>query len=80
MMVEKEGGALENNEFGTLWELWVAKDGNKRFVYSHRSNFEAQGSNLREDAICRYRNKVSGTIQVTKPFLCLGGLLADVSE
>ena len=77
MMVEKESGEIENPKFPPLWVAKVLNGGLKRLVsilhrlilyYAHIF------------CLFRYWNSVTGHSQHHPPPLCLGGLLADVSN
>ena len=78
MMVEKESGRIEGNEFENLWSKVTLRDGRVRY-----------GSLISESCITlkshrpflrRYKNTVTGSIRADAPPLCLGGLLADVGS
>jgi hypothetical protein len=75
MMVEKESGRLERQEFPSLWEAKALSHGLKRSIL-----FETYStlSLMLTLVYLRYWNTVTGTSQAHPPSLCLGGLLADV--
>ena len=78
MMVEKESGEVEGNEFDNLWSRVAQREGGVRyesFVACFSDFILGEDSSLLE---YRFRNAVTGSIQADAPMLCRGGLLADV--
>ena len=73
-MLEKEHGHIQGNEFGSLWEDVGSKTGHIRLDISTSEWVSYDNLN-----IYRYKNTITGSLRDTRPQICLGGILADVS-
>lgn len=77
MMVEKESGTLRDPDFPSIWtEDTTGGTGTQRYViYSVRLVLVTSANGLP-----RFLNTITGSRVYRKPKLCLGGLIADVSD
>ena len=79
MMVEKESGKVEGNEFGSVWELRKMKNGQKRLGHAFAVLLSLHYIILMFSYyINRYYNLITGLSAIERPTMSLGGLLADV--
>ena len=78
MMVEKESGKVEGNEFGSVWELRKMKNGQKRLGHAFAVLSLHCIILMFSYYINRYCNLITGLSAIERPTMSLGGLLADV--
>ena len=77
MMVEKESGKMEGNDFENLWSRVAQRDGKVWYVSLASCSLGPMIKNS-QLSLHRYRDAVTGSTRADAPPLCLGGLLADV--